>query len=93
MNLPVYIMVPSTEILRILKSRDEPRITSIIVVRNAHIVVEEVTQLMNAITCMVFHQTTKGENSMLTMSLQLKKQMRVRHLQTKRNFNSLLVLV
>ena len=54
-------MVPSIEILRILKSRDEPRMTSIIIVRNAHIVVEQVTQLMNVIAYMVFHQTTKGE--------------------------------
>jgi len=54
-------MVPSTEILRILKPRDGPRMTSIIIVRNAHIVVEQVTQLMNIIAYIVFHQTTKGE--------------------------------
>jgi len=73
-------MVPSTEILRILKPRDALKMTSIIIVRNAYIVVEDVTQLMNVITYMVFHQTTKGENSLLTISLQLKRQMRVRRL-------------
>jgi len=46
MILPVYIMVPSTEFLRILKPRDGSRITSIIIVRHAHIVVEEVTQFI-----------------------------------------------
>jgi len=39
----VYIIVPSTKILRILKPRDGLRMTSIIIVRNAHIVVEEIT--------------------------------------------------
>jgi len=73
--------------------RDGPRMTIIIIVRDAHIVVEEVTQLINVIACMVFHQTTKGENSLLTMSLQLKRKMRVRHLQTKRNLSSLLAFV
>jgi len=78
-------MIPST---------DGPRMTSIIIIRNAHIVVEEVTQLMNVIAYMVFHQTKKGEeNSLLIMLLQSKPQMRVRHLQTKRSLNSLLALV
>jgi len=86
-------MVPSTEILRILKPRDGPRITSIIIVRVAHIVVEEVTHLMNVIAYMVFHQTTKGKNSLLTMPLQLKRKMRVRRLQSRRNLRSLLALV
>jgi len=67
--------------------------TNIIIIRNAQIVVEEVTQLMNVIAYMVFHQTTKGENSLLTMLLQSKLQMRVRRLQTTRSLNSLLVLV
>jgi len=86
-------MVFSTKILRILKLRDGPRMKSIIIVKNAHIVVEEVTQLMNVIAYMVFHQTKNGENSLLTMPLQLKRQMKVRHLQTKRNLSSLLALV
>ena len=55
--------------------------------------VDEVTQLMKVIAYMVFHQTTEGENFLLTMSLQLKRQMRMRHLETKRNLSSLLVLV
>ena len=93
MLLRVYIMFPSTEIFRILKPRDGPRMTSIIIVRDAHIVVEEVTQLMNAIVYMVFHQITKGENSLLIMSLQLKRQTRVRHLQIKWNLSNLLALV
>jgi len=93
MILPIYIMAPSTKILRILKPIDGPRMTSIIIVRDAHIVVEEVTQLINVIDYMIFHQTTKGENSLLTMSLQLKRQMRVRRLQIERSLNSLLVLV
>jgi len=67
--------------------------TSIIIVSDAHILVENVTQLMNAIAYMVFHQTTKEENYLLTMPLQLKRQMRVRHLQTKRNLNNLQALV
>jgi len=83
-------MVPST---KIIKLRDGPRMTSIIIVRNAHIVVEEVTQLINVIAYMVFHQTTKGEIFLLTISLQLKRQMRVRHLQPKRNLSSFLALV
>jgi len=45
----------------------------IIIVRNVHIMIEEVTQLMNFIAYMVFHQSTKGESSLLTMPLQLKK--------------------
>jgi len=40
------IMVSTTEILRIIKSRDGPRKTSITIVINAHIVIEDVTQLM-----------------------------------------------
>jgi len=48
-------MVPSIEILRILKPRDGPRMTIIIIVRDAHIVVEEVTQLINVIAYTVFH--------------------------------------
>jgi len=37
-------------------------------IRDAHIVVEEVTQLINVMDYMVLlHQTTKGENSLLTM--------------------------
>ena len=71
MILLVNIMVLSIEILRSLKPRDGPRMTSI-VIRNAHIVVKEITQLMNVIAYMVFHQTTKGENSLLTMLLQYK---------------------
>jgi len=63
------IIVSSTKILIIL-SRDGLRMTSITVVRNAHIVVEEATQLMNVTIYMVFHQTTtKRENHRLTMSL------------------------
>jgi len=54
--------------------------TSIIIIRNAHIVVEEVTQLINVIAYIDFHQTTKGENFLLPMLLQSKLQMRVRHL-------------
>ena len=64
-----------------------------LIIRHAHIVVDEVTQLMKVIAYMVFHQTTEGENFLLTMSLQLKRQMRMRHLETKRNLSSLLVLV
>jgi len=79
----IYIMVSSSEILIILKSRDGLRMTSIIIVRDTHLVLKEVTHLMNVIAYMVFHQTTKGENSLLTMPLQLKRQMRVRYLQTK----------
>jgi len=93
MIIPVYIMVPSIEILIILKQRDGPRMTIIIIVRYAHIVVGDVTQLINVIACTIFHQTTKGENYLLTMSLQLKRQMRMRHLQTKMNPSSLLALV
>jgi len=80
------IMVLSTEILKILKSRDGPRMTSITIVRNAYIVdivVEEVTQLMNVITYMVLHRTRKEENPVLIMPLQSKLQMRVRHLQPR----------
>ena len=73
-------MVFSTKILRILKLRDGPRMKSIIIVKNAHIVVEEVTQLINVIAYIDFHQTTKGENFLLPMLLQSKLQMRVRHL-------------
>jgi len=58
----IAIMVPTTEIFRIHKPRDGPRMTSITIVRNAHVVVEEATQFMNVITYMIFHQTTKREN-------------------------------
>jgi len=37
------IRVHSTEIIRILKSKDGQRMSSIIIVRNAHIVVKEAT--------------------------------------------------
>jgi len=53
------IMISTTKILIILKPRDGPSMTSITIVRNAHIVVEEVTQLINVITYIIFHQTRK----------------------------------
>jgi len=48
---------------------------------------------MNVIAYTVFHRATKGENPILTMPLQEKLQMKVRHLQTKRNLSSLRALV
>jgi len=66
-------MVPSTKILKILKPRDGSRMTSIIIVRHAHIVVEEVTQLMNVIAYMVFHQNYKRRNFFVNNATTIKK--------------------
>jgi len=60
MILQVYIMVPSIEISQNSQAKrwtkDDKHYNS----KNGHIVVEEVTQLMNVIAYTIFHQTTKG---------------------------------
>jgi len=68
--------------------------TNIIIVRNTHIMVEEVTQLMNVIAYTVFHKNYKWRKFFVNNATAIKKANESKtHLQIERNLSSLLALV